>query len=405
MLRLTFASSREQILTLRITGAFLGIFLGLFVVFVGVFMYMASIQQEDIFINHIADIRQSPATLDAFIARVQANPLVGANNKGGLGNLRFRGFNNVIVVLPQGVTIVRGPLDSVASSLLPIGIPENTVLKKDIEDWDVYMYRFHYGDADLYFYEDTSVFSPFQNTLIIDGLFMILFATIVLYTISYRFARMTIAPIEESVRRLAEYNRNISHELRTPLSVIQTNLQLARTRNAEKYIASSLEEVSTMEKIINTLLFLSEKGALVDKESVDLATIVTATESTVATLYRDRGVKFEMVGDTKAKVDANPDLLRSLLQNLIENAYKYATTGTTIKLSLSTTGIEVENHGRTLSPEEITHMFDPFYKGHGDNAPGFGLGLSIVRRIVELHAWRITFTSHANINKVHVSFS
>ena len=202
-------------------------------------------------------------------------------------------------------------------------------------------------------------------------------AALVLFLISLRFARLSLHPIEESIRRLTEYNRHLSHEVRTPLAIIRSNLQLAKAKgdfeSAVRYIDSSVEEVSTMESIVQGLLFLSEKKELTEKEWVNLrdTSLLLYRGLNQVPAYQKKNIGFAFEGDAKYNVEGNADLIRSLLQNILENACKYADADSTVILRTNKTGWEVENRGRTLSREELTHLFDPFYKGKGDYSGGF----------------------------------
>ena len=409
--------TREYLLTLRITGTFLAIFLLLFALFIGIFVYTSSQRQEEMFHNRMETIRQAPLLIDDLILRVRTNTLPQsivdthggddhASTDGSTAPIRPRprGFFNIIVAFSDGKIFVRGTLEGDVRAGTLLDTPLDTVTLRMLEDdHSVYVYHFKENDVDVFFYEDANLFGPLQNTILVDGLLVIVCATLILSIISLRFARLTIAPIEESIHRLTEYNRNISHELRTPISIIRSNLQLARIRNAEKYIESSMEEIKIMEQIISALLFISEQKS-VDREAVEVAPMAHTLAASLSSLYESRRIAYEIMGDGIV-IQANPELLRSLLKNLIENAHKYATEGTKISVRISSTAIEVENLGRTLSEEELTHIFDPFYKGKGNVSQGFGLGLSIVRRIVDLHGWRVRFTSIEGVNCVRVDIA
>ncbi|MDP3381132.1 MAG: histidine kinase dimerization/phospho-acceptor domain-containing protein [bacterium] len=94
-------------------------------------------------------------------------------------------------------------------------------------------------------------------------------SSIIIYFFSLRLAYLTTKPIKETNQKLIDYNHNLAHELKTPLAIIKTNLELLDISYDKDLVKSSFEEISSMENIISSLLFLAEnsKNTLKDKVS------------------------------------------------------------------------------------------------------------------------------------------
>jgi len=223
---------------------------------------------------------------------------------------------------------------------------------------------------------------------------------------------------------------DLTHELRTPLTVMRGNLEgmldgLYPFEAAR--LKSVLEETDILSRLVDDLrtLALAESGALrLRRESTDLANLVRESVSALESLADASGVKIEAVMDVSPVLEVDPQRLREVLSNLVSNALRYSPRGGEIKVRLSETGsgavlsrraaegvealsngadlsqpkgaergvlLSVEDTGPGISPEDLPHVFDRFYRS-GDSG-GMGLGLSIAKYIVEAHGGEIRVES------------
>ncbi|HYI16802.1 MAG TPA: ATP-binding protein [Thermomicrobiales bacterium] len=199
-----------------------------------------------------------------------------------------------------------------------------------------------------------------------------------------------------------------SHELRNPLMVLRGNLELlghdlpASDRN--EATTESIEEVDRMTRLVQDLLFLAdadEESAL-QQEDVALEALVAAiAEDAVLIATRDDGTRDVILeANDPIVVHGDPERLRQLIWNLVENAVRYTPAGGTITLALRRHGpvaeLTVTDTGIGIPTEHLPHIFERFYRvdtGRSRALGGTGLGLSIVRQIAEAHGGQVRVRS------------
>jgi signal transduction histidine kinase len=209
--------------------------------------------------------------------------------------------------------------------------------------------------------------------------------------------------IELLVRSEKQLLANISHELRTPLARIRVVLELAsdgdaaRTRSYLSEVAHDLAELeSLVEDVFATARLEAASGRLGESNlplrwtTADLGPVVEEARARFTSRHPD-GELAVVVEDDVPTLRCDPKLLRRVIDNLLDNAAKYAESSP-IELTVSIDGdvvnIEVADHGPGMSPEVAARAFEPFYRADESRdrrRGGVGLGLSIVRSIVEAH--------------------
>jgi signal transduction histidine kinase len=218
----------------------------------------------------------------------------------------------------------------------------------------------------------------------------------------------------ERARSLAQlqvdFALGVSHELRTPLTVIRVaadNLKKGMVENAEQahaygeIIDAHALELSSM--IEETLAFSRvQAGSLIGKRvPVSAEQIVRSSLANCTAALQNARIEVEVhVAQDLPLVEANIRMVNRCLQNLIQNVVKYAAVGQWMAIRVDTVTlaegervqISVEDRGPGISPADLPHIFEPFYRGRdgeASQAPGVGLGLTLVKRVVEAHSGRI----------------
>lgn len=198
---------------------------------------------------------------------------------------------------------------------------------------------------------------------------------------------------------------NASHELRTPLAVMRTEIDVTLSDSQASLtdyqrMGSVVRNASVRANdLIESLLLLARTEAqtgrgLVKKVPVDLALGVPSTLSAVDNEVKRLGLRVNTALDS-APVIGDPSLLERLAGNLIENAVRYNIANGSLDISTGTADgwayLTVSNTGGPLDPNEVPGLFEPFRRGGMERTGtrGAGLGLSIVRAVVDAHAGQV----------------
>jgi len=211
--------------------------------------------------------------------------------------------------------------------------------------------------------------------------------------------------LERGFTQLQQVSADMAHDLRTPIGNLlgQTEVGLSHARDPAYYqrlLGSNFEELQRLSKMIDNMLFLARAehaDHAVDRRRLHVADEFERMTDYFEGLAEERGVRIEREGD--GEVLADPQLLRRAMANLLANAVRHADDGSVIRLVAEqqpdTTLVHVENHGPTIDPAHRERLFDRFYRADASrqkSSESSGLGLSIVRSIMQLHggAWRVT---------------
>ena len=211
---------------------------------------------------------------------------------------------------------------------------------------------------------------------------------------------------QAAFERQKQFTSDASHELRTPLAVMRGEIEitLRRDRPPDEYkrvLTSNLEEILRLTRLIEDLLMLArgDSGQVELRcEPVDLDKLCQQMAEYITPLAAQREQTLTY-NSANAEVVVNADLqrIKQLLLNLLDNAIKYTEPGGNITLSLKAEDnqavITVSDTGRGIPTEDLPHIFERFFrrsaKTSDRSASGFGLGLSIVKWIVESHGGKI----------------
>ena len=206
---------------------------------------------------------------------------------------------------------------------------------------------------------------------------------------------------ELAARLKDEFVMTVSHELRTPLTsitgwvqILETGkLDAAQTRAAIETIARSARaQARLIEDLLDVSRIISGKLRL-DPRTVRIADVVREAAATVQPAADAKGLRLDTVIDPDAgTITADPDRLLQVIWNLLSNAIKFTPAGGRVVVSVQrsdmTVDLVVRDSGVGIAPEFLPHVFDRFRQGEAGTQRthgGLGLGLAIVRHLVELH--------------------
>ncbi len=215
------------------------------------------------------------------------------------------------------------------------------------------------------------------------------------------FNRM-IDRLEKSFKSIKEFSGNASHELKTPLTVIRGEIEVAlrKERNTEEYkniLSTIQDETANLQLIINDLLFLSK----IDSGSVSFSFGELSLEEPLLDAYEEncnfaeeKGIRVILEQIDPILFSGNRTLLRRMFSNLVQNAVKYTGKGGTVTITLTDEDgprFAISDTGMGIPHQSLPYIFDSFYRVEHSRSDsphetgGAGLGLTIVKRIVELH--------------------
>ncbi len=217
----------------------------------------------------------------------------------------------------------------------------------------------------------------------------------------------------EELQRIDEQRRNltadVAHELRTPLHIIQGNLEGILDgvyQPTPEHIQMLLEETQILSRLVEDLrtLSLAESGHLpLHKERVNVAELLEDLATSFSGQAEAAGIRLNVKTEGLSAVLVEADVMRlnQVLANLIVNALRYTPQGGSISLNgeSSSTNVRliISDTGQGIAPEDLPYIFDRFWRGdparsRADGAGG-GLGLAIVRQLVELHGGHVSVQS------------
>lgn len=194
--------------------------------------------------------------------------------------------------------------------------------------------------------------------------------------------------LETKNERLDEFASVLSHDLRNPLNVAEGRLELAQGEIDSEHFAPIERSHTRMRSLIESLLALARKGNDIGEfESVDI-------DSFAEKCWRNVDTKQATLETTTDQtIQADPDQLKQLLENLVRNAVEHGDRDVTITIGALDDGFFVEDDGPGIPPDDRDGVFDLGYSTADD---GTGFGLAIVRRIAQAHRWEITVTDGAD---------
>lgn len=207
--------------------------------------------------------------------------------------------------------------------------------------------------------------------------------------------------LHEAFETERQFTANAAHEIRTPLASLKTHAQVAlRSLNEsqrEERLVQIIRGVDRVTHLVEQLLTL----ARLDYESqeqkfthLDLVSLAREVLAEIAPMALEKGIDLSLAESSRGEVMGNPAGLSILLRNLVDNAIRYTPSGGAVEVDVISDkdgiSLRVTDNGPGIPPDELPHVFERFYRGTVNESLGCGLGLSIVRRIVELHNARIT---------------
>ena len=223
-------------------------------------------------------------------------------------------------------------------------------------------------------------------------LFINILFSLILYFIGFKFVNKAFVPVEENMKDMTNFIHNAGHELKTPISVIDSNIQLID--DIKEYDAEMTKElkweVIRLNSIIDSLIKLSNLWIEKESEKINIKETVDFVLKEFSFKISEKNIKFKVnISDTEF-IKVNKDYFYMFVSNLIGNAIKYNLDNGSIDISYSDKELLIKDSGIWIDKKDIGKIFDRFFKSDDSRSTdGFGIGLSLVKKISDIYNWKI----------------
>jgi signal transduction histidine kinase len=243
--------------------------------------------------------------------------------------------------------------------------------------------------------------------------FILLYANGVIFILSaaagYILSGKSLAPIESAMEEQKRFVADASHELKTPLTTLKTSIEVTlrdkklNLKNAKKALRESLEDIDQLKNLTNDLLSLTryqQNASMISRRKIDMRDAVDSVVKNIAPLAKNKNITLKLTANS-LELRANKEDMEKLITILLDNAVKFTPKRGKISISLSKSArniiVKIKDTGVGISKKDLPHVFDRFYRTDNSRSKlktdGFGLGLSMAKKIVELHKGSIKVKS------------
>lgn len=209
--------------------------------------------------------------------------------------------------------------------------------------------------------------------------------------------------LERAFQRERQLTTDASHELRTPLGMLKMQLSLARSRPREAaelltMIQAMEGDVDRMTRLVEQLLTLArvEQPGLMNFSPCDIGKLLRELGEQYQAMADEKAIEMVILAEGNLTVACDPDKLRQALANLMDNAIKYTPERGKVRVEVARQVGHIEmtivDTGVGIAPQHLLHLFERFYRvdsARTNTTGGFGLGLPIVKAIIDAHGGQI----------------
>jgi len=217
----------------------------------------------------------------------------------------------------------------------------------------------------------------------------------------YFLAGKTLKPIEVTMEEQKKFVADASHELRTPLTALKTTMEVTlRDKKmslveAKKVLQDNLDEVNGLQSLSDKLLSLTRyqsNGQNLIFEDIDITEVIQNAHRKILPLVKEKEIELKIKVKSQ-KLWANEESLEEMLLIFLDNAVKYTPPKGRVTISTRPDKkyllLEIKDTGIGIDKKDLSHIFDRFYRADQSRSKskvaGFGLGLSLAKRIIEIH--------------------
>ena len=209
----------------------------------------------------------------------------------------------------------------------------------------------------------------------------------------------------EDERRRRDFFVAISHELKTPVTILKGELDgmilnVGKFKDRDKYLQEAYKTSESIEKLVQEIMTLAKLDTIrLQREDVDLSQITDECVGAYESMAQSKDMQINRRYDADAIIQGDKTQIQTVLSNIIGNAVKHSPEHSLIDVYIakeeSTVRLSVENSGVHIAPDELSKIWEPFYrtdKSRSRDTGGSGLGLYIVKTILDLHGFAYQLT-------------
>ncbi|MBT4123849.1 MAG: HAMP domain-containing histidine kinase [Candidatus Pacebacteria bacterium] len=246
-----------------------------------------------------------------------------------------------------------------------------------------------------------------KQLFLINGLVFLLGATA-----SYFLAGKTLIPIQESLEKQKRFIADASHELRTPLTALKTSLEVSLldkklNLSARKVLQDNLKDINSLTSLTENLLSLArvdDNNFQLSFQKLELKNIIEKAINHITPLAKKKNIDIKVSGLNNQLLQGNENALVEVMMIVLDNAIKYSSPKTIIKVSVEKKGknllLKIKDQGIGISKDNLPFIFDRFYRAESSRTKqtktGYGLGLSVAQKIMNQHSGQILVESKVN---------
>ncbi len=247
-----------------------------------------------------------------------------------------------------------------------------------------------------------------KDTLLIGISSIFLFFLIIGFILTVMMCKVLKTQINEEQKRI-DITNALAHDIKTPLFIIsgyaQSLMENINTDKKEHYCERIIERADEVNELVHTMLDFSKLEQVENELKFDDVNVFEITNEVLSKFDIFESDKITVNNNSEYSINADKELLKRALSNLVDNAIRYSDKNSEITIDINDKFISISNLCSSITQDDVKHLTEPYYKveKHRDSK-GNGLGLSIVKSIVELHGYKLDITLNNSLITFTIHF-